>query len=395
MAFFSSSARKTTRLPERIAAPDKSGQLSPVRRWLPWAVLAALLAVAPFLYLRVSHSAEAEAHLYRGGEWLKQGDPSQAEQEWRAAERLAPNNPNVPRMLGALYLAQRRFAEARTAYNRLADLAPKEPHTLCELARLELRLGTAPMLEAASKDSQRAATLEPDCVLAQTVAGDALIEQGDSRQGIAHLQRAVALKPADVSLTLHLANALLEANRLPEAAQVAKELTRRYPGYAQGYAMLGTIYLLSAPETTEAKEAPALLKKAARLEPTNVLAQERLGHYYLSKGDYREAVRYLEAALLLGAKRTPLLFALSRVYHEVGREAEAKNAQREFDRRSTLENQLTALERRTTQEPDNAALRQHILALARALGDAERIQQYEHQETLQTLPGTTSSGGQP
>src|SRR5205823_3214480 len=154
----------------------------------------------------------------------------------------APSNPTVYRALGTLYLHQGRLPEARTALLRLAALSPSEPHALCGLAEAELQAGPTALLEAAAEDGARAAALEPACVRAQTVAGNAWISKGDLRRGLGYLRSAVRLNPADVPLTLHFARTLLDAQQLDEAAGVAQELTRRYPGFAEGYVLLATCY---------------------------------------------------------------------------------------------------------------------------------------------------------
>src|SRR5207245_1540993 len=137
------------------------------------------------------------------------------------------------------------------ALNRLADLAPAEPHSLCELAEAELQAGPAALLDAAAADGARAAVLEPGCVRAQTAAGNAWITKGDARRAIPYLRRAVLLKPADLPLSLHLARVLLDAQQPEAAARIGEELTRRYPGLADGYVLLATCYETYPPESHE------------------------------------------------------------------------------------------------------------------------------------------------
>src|SRR5438105_4588141 len=115
------------------AAPSR-----PVVRVILLASLGVMLLCAPYLYSLTSRHSSAEAHLYRGAEFLKQGQPALAEQEWLAARQLTPDNPNTYRALSELYRVQGRIGEARTARNRLADLVPGEPHVLCTFVQAEL-----------------------------------------------------------------------------------------------------------------------------------------------------------------------------------------------------------------------------------------------------------------
>lgn len=270
-------------------------------------------------------------------------------------------------------MRQGRLNEARDALHRLADVAPREPHALCELAETELRSGQAALLEPAALDGSRAAALEPDCVRAQTVAGNAWLTRGDSRRAVEHLRRAVKLNPSDLPLTLHLAKTLLDAQRTAEAADLARGLVRRYPGFAEGYYLLATCYETYPPQSAEFRSVAEHLAKALTLEPTYARAQARTGYHLLAAGDARRALRHLEAARLLAPRDGSILFDLSRAYLALGRRAEAARVRQEFERGSALENEAAALEKRLLLDPRNERLYQRLEVVSRALGDPERV----------------------
>ena len=79
------------------------------------------------------------------------------------------------------------------------------------------------------------------------------------RRGLDYLKRAVKLKPEDVPLTLHYINRLLEANDLAGALTVARGLTERYPGYAQGYVLMAMAGGQYPPASPEARATEGLL----------------------------------------------------------------------------------------------------------------------------------------
>src|ERR1051326_3812513 len=286
--------QKTLSTPQGPAAPPRSGL-----RIALVALLIVLILAGAFFYSWLTHGSAAQTHLYRGAELLEQKQPALAEQEWLAAKQLTPDNPNVYRALGELYRAQGRMAEAHTVYNRLADLVPKEPHVLCTFAEEEVHHSSRSTFEDAVKDAIRAAEMEPNCVRALTVAGDACLDKGDQKRGLDYLHRAVSLKPEDVPLTLHYINRMLEANDRAGVLAASRELTQRYPGYAQGYALMATVSDLYPRDSPEARSTESLLLKALRLDPTNALAHAKLGYVYLKSADYKRAVSHLEAARLL------------------------------------------------------------------------------------------------
>ncbi len=335
-------------------------------------ILAGLVLCAPYLYTLTTRHSRAEAHLYQGAERMKQGQQAQAEQEWLAAKQLTPDNPNVYRALGELYRAQGRIPQARVVYNRLADLVPKEPHVLCAFAEEEVRRSTQNTYEDAVKDALRAAALEPNCVRALTVAGDVSMDKGDQKRGLDYLRRAVRLKPEDVPLTLHYINRMLEANDPAGVLAAARDLTQRYPGYSQGYALMATVSDLYPHDSPEARSTEGLLLKALRLDPTNALAHAKLGYVYLRAGNIKRAVPHLEAARLLRFDQTSLLFNLSEAYRKSGRSADAARVEREFQQISRLENEISTLERQASMAPADTALQKRILDVRLALDRAKQ-----------------------
>ena len=320
-----------------------------------------------------SRSSSAEAHLYRGAELLQQEQTGRAEQEWLAARLLSPDNPNVYRALAELYRTQGRIADAHIAYNRLAALIPNEPHILCAFAEAELRAAPQDTNEDAVQDVLLAAKLEPSCVRALTNAGNVSLNKGDQKLGLDYLRRAVHLKPEDVPLTLHYINRMLEANDHAGALAAARDLTQRYPGYAQGYALMGAVVGLYPPDSPEARSSKSLLLTALRYDPTNALAHVRLGYIYLRATDYRRAVPHLEAGRVLGYDRTSLLFNLSEAYRKSGRFADADRVEREFQQISRLENELSVVERKSAMAPADTTIEKRRKEVRAALQKAKQI----------------------
>jgi predicted Zn-dependent protease len=263
--------------------------------------------------------------------------------------------------------------EARAARNRLADLVPGEPHVLCTFGQAELSSGSPDRFEMAAKDALRAAKLEPNCVLALTLAGDISMDRGDQKAGLEYLKRAVKLKPEDVPLTLHYINRLLEANDLAGALAVARGVTERYPGYAQGYVLMAMAGGQYPPASPEARATEGLLLKALRLDPTNALAHVRLGNLYLKAADFARAVPHLEAGRLLRYDQASLLFNLAEAYRRTGRTAEADRVQQSFQKISRLDNELSALDKQSAASPMDTSIKKRRSEVRAALERAKQV----------------------
>jgi predicted Zn-dependent protease len=348
-------------------------------------LVVALIVLALLVRARVLPRLEAGRHLEAGAQHLQAGRLQEAEAAWLAAKQLTPDNPNVWRGLSALYRAQGRMPEAHEAVNRLADLVPKEPHLLCEFVAEELRRSPQGMYEATARDAERAATLEPNCVRALTLAGETAKRKGDDKRAIAYLRRAAQVKPEDVPLTLHLINTMLEANDAAGALETAQELTRRYPGYAQGYALIGVAAGAFPKDRLLGHQVEEALKTALRLEPTNALAHARLGQFYNTGGDPRRALPHLQAALLLYYDRTSLLFQLSQAYRAQGDTAAAERLFRAFQRISAQENQLSALQKQSATTPGDSELALRARQTTDALAEARRFYAEERARLLREL----------
>jgi predicted Zn-dependent protease len=331
-------------------------------------VLLLLLAgTVPLVNRQVARTLSAQGHLYRGVEAMNAGRADEAERAWNEALRAAPENPNAWRALGGLYISQGRLAEARDLLRRLSDRAPGEEHTLCELAEVEFKQGNPDSVRAAAEDAARAARLEPACFRAHTVAGNAWLLLGDAARGLHHLRAAARLNPSDTPLVQQLIRGLLEGQQLPEATRRAEALTARYPGFAQGYALLAVCYQLHPPDTPRARKALETARRCIDLDPTNALGQAQVGRLMLRDGDRQAAVRHLEAARFLNPERTATLFDLARAYRVTGRRAEAEAVQTLFRTRSALENELAALAKQLVMDPANNRLAARKATVSRML----------------------------
>lgn len=346
---------------------------------LPVALLSlALLALAaPRLREQVQLYGQVDSLLFQGTASLNQGRIDDAERAWQTAAQLSPRNPTVQHALGALYLSSGRWPEARMALNRYADLAPTEPHALCDLAERELSTGSLNLLEPASLDAARAAILEPTCLRALTTAANAWLARGDTRRGITYLRRVAVLDPGNPSHRLRLGKLLLRAQRIAEATAVASQLVNRYPGWSAAVGLLGDCYAEAAPLSDEGRRAEPTLVRAVQLDPLNADAQAALGRLVLRRGRTPEAVKYLEAARELGATDLSIAFNLGRAYRQLGRPADAAQAEKEFTRRSRVENELGELEKRLATSPRDAGVLARLLQLSRELGDPARVARYQ------------------
>jgi arylsulfatase A-like enzyme/Flp pilus assembly protein TadD len=115
--------------------------------------------------------------------------------------------------------------------------------------------------------------------------GRALILSGDTRAGLEHHDRAVALQPDFAVFRNNLGSALLNLGRLDTALAHLEEAVRLRPTYATARKNLG-IALLKGRQWARAREQ---FETALRLNPGSVDAHYGLGHCLAFLNDFRGA----------------------------------------------------------------------------------------------------------
>ncbi len=151
-------------------------------------------------------------------ETLKQGGKAKDAQARLAQwQREHPDDLMVPMYVGESHLANKEYKEASEQFAAILKKRPDNPLVLNNLAWTYQQLKDPRALETA----ERAFKLAPGIPAVADTLGWMLVERGDTARGLALLQKAVALTPADPDLRYHLAFAL---NQAGDKAGARKEL---------------------------------------------------------------------------------------------------------------------------------------------------------------------------
>ena len=142
---------------------------------------------------------------------------------------------------------------------------------------------------------QRALAVDPNCAFCHGQWGALLGNRGELGLAIAHFQRVVELRPANVRHRGNLGLALLKAKRPTEAAAQFERMLAAEPGDAETRTRLG----LALVSQGKLADASVQFERASRDDPRNVTALMNLGLSLLDLGRPSEAVPYLERALAI------------------------------------------------------------------------------------------------
>jgi tetratricopeptide (TPR) repeat protein len=346
---------------------------------------------------------EAAQSFERAGDWMS------AEREWLTVIRLAPTDARAFVNLGVALNRQGKSLEAMDAWTKAAALD-------ANLAGAHFNLGLALVrnreLAAAIKPLRRALALEPqnegarralavaltgleqypeasreiarlltrnprDAALLE-MAAQSFMRQNRFAEAVIVLQRRIALGNETSLLWAQLGDALDGAFRTPEAAEAYKravelapddlitryglgvfywklyrydeaeialvEVLRRDANFARAAFTLGDLYLTKG----DARRALPYLEKAAQAYPDDFNARFTLGRALLLLEDLPRAIDELRAAVRLDESIADGHFQLGRALMQSGQREEGR---RELDRARDLNNAKRAAEQISSPQP--------------------------------------------
>jgi tetratricopeptide (TPR) repeat protein len=183
-------------------------------------------------------------------------------------------------------------------------------------------LGTA-LLESGRKDEaiadlRRALELRPDLPDVQFDLANALLAEGDPRAAVPHYEEALRLQPDFPAAQDNLGTALLQLGRPDEAVVHYREALRLRPDYPRALLNLGAVLTAGHPA-----EAASCFERALRFEPALPEAHFGLADALRAQGRRDEAIGQYEQALRLRPAYADAHNNLGLALVDAGRLAEA------------------------------------------------------------------------
>jgi tetratricopeptide (TPR) repeat protein len=129
--------------------------------------------------------------------------------------------------------------------------------------------------------------------LASSALGYALMSRGQSGEGLALLETAVRMAPADAQAQYNVAVGLQSVGRLDEAAEHYRAALALDERDADAHTNLGVLMC----ERHQYREAKKQFCRAIEINPEHVKAYVNLGTLCLETGEYADAIKYSQRAL--------------------------------------------------------------------------------------------------
>jgi tetratricopeptide (TPR) repeat protein len=207
-------------------------------------------------------------HLNLAGLYLDRDDFKNAEQELRAADKIAPDYPLILDNFGLLNLKLKRYDEALGYLIRSLLKNAKQPQPHLYLAQVYDQTGKA---DYAEKEYLTAIHLSPLSMRAHTGLGEFYFDQGRLQEAEKQFQESLW-----AARTLRgywgLGLVYWREGRYAEAEHAFQEAETLQPSSARAHIMMGLLYT----DTKRNREALRELQTGLKSEPTNPQALDAL-----------------------------------------------------------------------------------------------------------------------
>lgn len=267
-----------------------------------------------------SQLAGSEEQTKLGAILIEDGDLELAETVLQNSIRLHAAQPKAYAALGLVFLNQKKFKDAAGSFETAVHLEPNSAEYAMAFAN-SLVLWNRPNTLLAflnSVEKQFGSLPEFQHKLAFAYYG-----VGEFSKAIDVLNQLLrANPPRQDQIYFLLASSYFGMGKLEESERAfrkAIELNPKEPLYYESYATL-----LRKQGSARIDEALAELKQAAQLAPQDPALLLQTGLSYESKGDVKDAVGPLEAAVHGDPESLPARVALARVYFKLGRKTDGE-----------------------------------------------------------------------
>ena len=345
---------------------------------------------------------QIESHSRQAQEFLRQGRPDRAVEEFRAILALDPNNLDARGNLGVVYFFQGDYAKAAPELRSVvkarpdlwkiqallgisekrlgqgagaqADLEQSFPHLQEEKIRIQAGLELVEIYYAAGQLDKAAgiagvlrqiapadtdilytayriyadlagesmlsmAMLAPKSARMHQIMGQEMARQGNTEGAIAHYREAVKMDPRTPGIHFELAEALSLSGSAGDQEQVEKEYRAALSDNPFDEKAECRLGEIAL-RASELDGALAHYKRAVELQPGDADASLGLGKTLTQMHRAAEAETYLKRAAQLEPFTAVTHYRLSLVYRAAGRTSDAERELAEFQRLKDMKERL-------------------------------------------------------
>ncbi len=238
------------------------------------------------------------------------------------ADQLNDALPEVHSILGAVYSATGKSAEAVSELKRALSLAPNSDESYRRLGKAYLDRGDG---QQAIEAFKKAIQLNPYFWVNQDALGNAYFQLGDYSQALLAFQQITVLEPDIDAGYENVGVVYLQQGKYQECIPYFQKALQIEPFFST-FSNLGTAYFFLKQYTNSA----AMFEKAVALNPNNTVTMVNLADAYRAAGEQDKSHAAYQQAISLGYKeletnpRNPDVMAeIALAYAKIGNSKEA------------------------------------------------------------------------
>ncbi len=196
----------------------------------------------------------------------------------------APNSTELAYTLGMACIQTRQVDEARASFARMFRVPADSPAAHLLTAQMMVRVEFE---EFAEVELKKALEKDPKLPQANYLLGQIAIYKGRLDEGIASMERELAINPGNANAYYKIGDAYTRQLKWDEAITALQKSVWLYPFFSGPYILLGKSYLKKKQLST----AEGMLKRAIQFDPNNKSAHYLLGQVYRQSGRAEDAKR--------------------------------------------------------------------------------------------------------
>ena len=286
---------------------------------------------------------------------LQHGDANEARDTLQALAKAAPHDPSVFYGLGMVWRQLKHDAEARAAFEQVLRLDPGSAQAVSQLTDLDLaqakRADALQRVQACLQKNPESAVLQylegyilfadsgrwPEAETAlrkalqlddnYTLAYELLVKlwvaQKQLPKAAEELAKRLEKRPGEVRATMLLAQLKRELGQPAEARGLYEKVLAVRPDFLPAMDALALLYV---DNFGEVEKAFTLAQKALSFEPGNPFLADTLGWIHYHRGEYPQALSWLQQSAVKLAGVPAVQYHLGLTYQKLNRPAEARAA---------------------------------------------------------------------
>jgi len=297
----------------------------------------------------------------------RDGD-SLAEKPLREAFALKPSDPEVATGLGELLLSEKRYPESFQVLKAAVEHNPRFPLARMALGRLYVRQAS---YHHATRQFEEVTKLDPGFTEAWHEVAICYLQMQQSKKAREAITEALRQSPRQPHFLALKGSVDVVVGDIDSGIEAAREAARLAPRNLKIQVNLANILVAHQRGADDLDRAEKAIAGIEALSPEYPLLPFLKGEVERLRGNWKQAARHLEQALVTAHGQSEVLFSLSQVYGRLGRDVEAARVLARFRKQQDIQRRIDEVRIALAVDQDKQELHIKLADLLVESGDVE------------------------